>query len=209
MTLFQKLFRAHSYSGISEILFAVFVTAVFVSFSSCRKESLPSPPEPEVKSPEFFTYVYVDSQVLYFRRIQGQKTEKFSKENITDLFGRRVEWATPQKIQLTKDSIVIQKKNDIEEKFKYKWDGNDLLLLRSDPEQWLYAGEKLEDGRLFINTVFFIERSADSQRFLSNIGQDYSLVSYEGLPSTSDDKAASSYVWLQMHFIFKKTTDNQ
>lgn len=184
------------------ILLAGFAIALL---SCCDKDKptpltppdLPVLPVPEVKSE--YSFNLKSSEIMEFNQIDADKNQRdIPKGKLKEYWGKRIANSTPVELQFKKDSLQIVKPNDVVEKYKIEWRGDDLYLYNSPTDTWLYCGKQNGKKQFLLNTGFCKISGKNKTRSLQIMRQEYALKAQSELGNYPQ----STIVWLKMYFLF-------
>lgn len=167
--------------------------------TSCDNNDVPTP-EPEPTPEEVYVLKFKSLEIMEFKKIEGVKTTDIAKEEMENIFGKRVEMVAPIELQFNGDSLSIVKPNEVVENYAINWQGGELFLYSDAEDNWAYCGKLSDDGRFILNTGMFSRTTENEQRKLFITGQDYSLTSHDKVLTNADDVV----VWLKMELVFEK-----
>ena len=179
------------------------LTSVFL-FSSCSDEEEPSPAPNPTPEDAVYTMKLASSEKMEFKKITGKNESQDITGEETVYFGERIKLASPNELQFDNDSLFIVKANDMTERYKTKWQNNELFLHNASTDAWEYCGKKEADGKFLFNTGFYITRSSNAQRTLTVMDQRYALTSFSELMDKGNEDKSSTIVWLKMEYVFTK-----
>lgn len=158
---------------------------------------LPDLPVPEVKTE--YTLELKSSEIVEFNQIDVDKNQQdIPKNKLKEYWGKRIANNTPVELQFKKDSLQIVKPNDVVEKYKIEWRGDDLYLYHSPTDTWRYCGKKHGEKHFLLSTGFCKISGKNKTRSLQIMRQEYALKARSELGNYPQ----STIVWLKMHFLF-------
>lgn len=185
-----------------KIICAIFLLGL-LTFTSCSEDS--PQPEPPV-SGNTYTLKFKSNKVVEMKQKQtGQEVQNIPVGDSDKYFGKRIQLSRPEELQFKGDSLSIIKVNGVIERFKIKWQDNELYLHNSLSEKWEYCGKK--EGNYFtFNTGFYIQKCRNDQRSLAFMGQEYSLRTFSDLADYVNENSKESVqetIWLKMEYNFE------
>ena len=182
--------------------FVILLTGV-LTFASCSDEPQSSPELPPVT---LYALTYKSLEVLELKQIQPkQEVKDLPVADVNLYFGNRVQLARPDELQFKDDSLKIVRGKELIEKYKVKWENDELFLYNEYADAWEYCGKKTTDDGFLLNTGFFIKKSVSKQRSLTAAGQEYSLKSYADVTSGEEEQGETrSVLWLSVQYFFHK-----
>lgn len=178
------------------IVLALPVFVALLTFYSCSEKH----DEPEIL-PNQYSLEYKSLQILEFSKTNKQGTESLLVEEVSNYFGERVQLSCPSELQFNEDSIKIVKLNGaLHERYKIKWQENNLFLYDDAVKEWRLVGKKDTRGRFTLHVGFYLQSGANENRSLTVIGQGYGLITS---PEFNSDTETSSVVWLKVDYVFE------
>lgn len=147
------------------------------------------------------TMKFVALKVVEFKQIKdGNNMQNISQEKLKEYWGERITDNIPLELQLKKDSVYIVKPNDIVEKYKTEWRGDELFLYNQYSNSWRYCGVKTPDNGFTLNIGFYAIDSKTERRSLLLLGQDYA---YKNYPEIGNYPNART-IWTKINVQFNK-----
>lgn len=103
----------------------------------------------------------------------GNNLQDIPHEKLKEYWGKRIVDNTPLELRLKQDSMCVFKPNDVVEKYKIDWRGDELFLYNQYSDSWRYCGVKTRDNGFTLNIGFYVIDSKTERRSLLLVGQDY------------------------------------
>ena len=176
-----------------KIIYLFFLMSVIFTACSDDNDSPNGPDQPVT----IYTLKLKSSEKVEFKEIPAGKETISLGDNEERYFGQRIKLACPNELQFNNDSLFIVKPNNIIEKYKIKWQDDELFLHNAIADTWEPCGKKDTNGQFLLNTGFYIKRN---HTFVA-MGQEYGLTSYSELINNNDKSL--SIIWLKMNYVFE------
>jgi hypothetical protein len=173
--------------------------------TACKKENgvVKPPVDPPIETNDL--KLKLDSKkVLDFQKFSSSSSVSSLEESeIKKYFEDRVDLSIPKEIIVEKDSAILIKQYGITERYKSKWEKDDLYLQDSDESSWKLIGSKKNKTDFVLTMSFYSKKSItqSSKNFL--IGQEYNLKSYDHLLSKNAENA--DFIWLKIDLLYNTT----
>lgn len=181
-----------------EIVFLLLIS-IFISCSD--KDDPSSVPDPTPENTVYVLKLKSSNQIEFKEFLGGKEKQDMAKDGST-YFGKRIQLHCPNELQFQNDSLWMVKTNNIVEKYKIKWQDNQLFLYNTNKDSWEFCGKKDQSGNFLLNTGFYIQKSTNNQRMFTIIGQEYNLISYSELMENNENESSST-IWLKMEYVFE------
>lgn len=147
------------------------------------------------------TLVFASAEISEMKKINSDNTiQDLSKDNLEEYWGERIAYNTPIELRFKSDSLYIVKPNEIVEKYKIEWRGEELFLNSNHSTEWLYCGKKLQNKQFLLNTGFYKGESKNKMRTLQFAGQSYAFKTYTEI----GNYPSATMIWTKMSFVFKQ-----
>ena len=185
----------------------IFIISV-ITFTSCKKnsEELDQPVDPVNKTSQHFQFN--SRKINLFQRISSSGSPVNMKSSeLPTYFGDRISYFFPQEILIKNDSTTIVKLHGLTEKFKSKWDKNDLYYQVGNSDNWKLLGSKSGSSGFQVIAGFYTKRTSSSSSGSMISGQQYNLKSYESLINKDENKA--SLIWLSAESFYEQVSSNK
>lgn len=185
--------------------FIIYAMASLLLLTACKKENgvVKPPVDPPIEMNDL--KLKLDSkEMLDFQKITSSSlASSLAESEIKKYFGDRVDLSIPKEIIVEKDSTILIKQYGITERYKSKWEKDDLYLQDSDESSWKLIGAKKNKTDFVLSMSFYSKKSItqSSQNFL--IGQEYNLKSYDHLLSKNAEN--TDFIWLKIDLLYNTT----
>lgn len=167
---------------------------------SCSKDD--KDPSVEINK---VTFNFKSTGISDLKMIRGADIQDLPIEEAPDYFGKRVEFAQPQKLLLGSDSLFICFKERMES-YRMKVNESRIEILIPETQVWMLVAEKTDNGGLLLNTEFYRIKSGNEQRTLITHYREYSKDFYNEMPGLSTKSSADDLVQIRMSvkYLFEK-----
>lgn len=189
----------------SKIKYFSIYAIVSLLLTACKKENgvVKPPIDPPIETNDL--KVKLDSKkVLDFQKITSSSSASSLEESeIKKYFEDRVDLSIPKEIIVEKDSTILIKQYGITERYKSKWEKDDLYLQDNDESSWKLIGAKKNKTDFVLTMSFYAKKSVTQSSKNFSIGQEYNLKSYDHLLSKNAKNA--DFIWLRIDLLYNNT----
>ncbi len=160
---------------------------------ACKDDNVVIPPDP--KAPRILELKLASRKVIEFRSIEDSKeTGSLGEDEIEEHFGSRVRSFIPNEITISKDSTTFVKAGSLEEKFRTKWENDELYRYDENTKTWNFLGKRTGDVFL-LSAAFFSKKVSARERSSTILGQAYALENFDTLIAQSEQY---NLIWLKV-----------
>lgn len=177
----------------------VILTVIGAMFSCSKDDKDPSVEINKV------TFNFKSTEIYELKMIKGAGVQNLPLEDAPDYFGKRVEFAQPQKLIMGSDSLFICFKERMES-YRMKINENRVEIFIPEAQVWMLVAEKTANDGLLLNTMFVRIKSSNEQRTLITHYREYSKDSYTEMPELGTKSSADDLVQIRMNvkYLFEK-----
>lgn len=178
--------------------------ALLLLIQACNtKEPLITPTPPPVGPTENGDIIgkFEKIEVIDFLQLtHDSPTITLAEDQIEEHFGNRVQHYIPIQLDVQGDSTYFLKNFGLTDKYRSKWEKNNLLLREANNDYWFICGEKTDTStfRLHINFFSKLQNRPGSTNLL--LGQDMKVASPNDLITEAD--SAYNLTWLNVHVYY-------